>query len=190
MTYLISSHHHYDEDKEEKWRITRRQRGGIKEINLDVVKKKKSTFVRSKPATRRWLLHYAFTCHRLTHVSRPMDRSSVSHIVDMWFEAVGCLVGTETAGGTPPSCLRLISAAHTHTDPLKDLNVGSASLPVMNPGPYGSTGCCVLPLSSGGETSHGGCHRWRWPWQGWFFCCCCLAACLWNIIKRKNTDMP
>jgi len=78
-------------------------------------RKKKSTFLSSKPATRRWLLHYAFTCHRLTHVNGPLDRSSVSHIADMWLEAVGCLVGTEAAGGTPPSRLRLTSAAHTLT---------------------------------------------------------------------------
>lgn len=62
-----------------------------------------------------WLLHYACTCQRLTHVSGPLDRSSVSHIADMWLEAVGCLVGAEAAGRAPPSRLRLISAAHTVT---------------------------------------------------------------------------
>lgn len=121
-------------------------------------------FVSLKIATRRWLLHYAFTCHRLTHVSSPPDRSSGSHIADMWLEAVGCLVGTEAAGGTPPSRLRLISAArtHTHADPLKD----PAAPTDMNPGPAGRTGWGVLILSTkdGPHCTSGGHCRWRLKW--------------------------
>lgn len=109
-------------------------------------KKSRNQLLSSKPATRRWLLHYAFTCHRLTHVSGPLDRSSVFHIADMWLEAVGCLVGTEAAGGTPPCCLRLISAAHTHTKREGERHCRMPASPTaMNPGPYVRTGC-LYPL--------------------------------------------
>lgn len=70
-------------------------------------------------------------------------------------EAVGCLVGTEAAGGTPPSRLGLICDLHrdTHTcterdtRSLKDSDVGSASPMVMNPGPYGRTGVTAREAS-------------------------------------------
>lgn len=56
------------------------------------------------------------------------DRSSASHIADMRFEAVGCLVGTEAAGGTPLSCLgHIAAAAHTHTPTHRLTDYGSAS---------------------------------------------------------------
>lgn len=64
---------------------------------------------------------------------------------DMWLEAAGCLVGTEAAGGTPPSRLRLLSAAHAQW--------------TMNPGPDGGTGWCAFIHWQKGPSSSGGC-RW------------------------------
>lgn len=84
--------------------------------------------MRSKPTTRRWLLHYAFACYRLTHVSGQKHRFPYC-----WHAIWSCwLSGWDRGSRQDTSELpRAYTHTHTHTHGQR---LWICSPTVMNPG--------------------------------------------------------